>query len=173
MQPITLTLKLDAHYPVPPEGELMLYKGIAYKIIGNIDMHSSNIYGYQPEQRVIEVIDVTFTAEGQLLIADEAIKQDKLRTERYLKLRAKADGTPIERVNGELVEQPQGTVLLDSFDEYGAGERLIETGMEYWYLINNGADGDDWGRNTVKTGGAGAFGWILSLKQLLGGDELC
>lgn len=171
MQPITLILKLDAHYPVPPVGELMLHKGIAYKIIGNTDTHSSNIYGYRPEQRVIEVIDITFTAEGQLLIADEAIKQDKLRTARYLKMRAKADGTPIERVNGELVEQPQGTVLLDSFDGYGAGERLIETGMEYWYLINNGADGDDWGRNTVKTGGAGAFGWILSLNQLIGGGD--
>lgn len=156
MQPVTLTLELDAHYPVPPVGEIMLYKGIAYKIISNIDTHSSNICGYQAEQLVVEVQDVTFTVKGQLLIADEAIKQDKLRTARYLKLRAKAEGTPIKRINGELVTPPDGTVLLDSFNACGSGERLIETGMEYWYLINNGADG-----------------WILSLKQLLGGDELC
>lgn len=172
MQSITLTLELDAHYPVPPVGELMLYQGIAYKIIGNIDKHSSNIYGYQAEHLVVEVQDVTFTVKGQLLLADEAIKQDKLRTARYLKLRAKADGTPIKRINGELVEQPQGTVLFDSFSIYGTGERLIETGIEYWYLINNGSDGDDWGRNTVKTGGAGAYGWVLSLKQLVGGENI-
>jgi hypothetical protein len=30
-----------------------------------------------------------------------------------------------------------------------------------WYVVNNGADGDDWSRNNVRTGGAGAIGWRL------------
>jgi len=173
MMPITLKLNLDAHYPVPPQGKLMLYKGIAYKIISNTYIPEvDDEDGYTPERLVVEVIDVTYTAEGQLLIADEAIKQDKLRTIRAIKLKVKTMGTPIKRINGELVPQPEGTVLFDSFSIYGSGERLIETGTDYWYLINNGMDGDDWGRNTVKTGGAGEYGWVLSLSQLVGGADL-
>ncbi|MDR3597075.1 hypothetical protein [Clostridium sp.] len=174
-----MTLNLDAYYPVPPIGELMLYKGLVYKIVSSTfipetDEDEEEIYGYQPEHLEVEVQDVTRTEEGQLLITDEATKQDKLRTIRGLKLKIKSMGTPIERVNGEFVPQPEGAVLFDSFDIYGSGERLIETGTEYWYLINNGADGDDWGRNTVRTGGAGAYGWKLSLNQLFkGGEELC
>ena len=172
MLPIILTINLDAHYPVPPIGELMLYKERVYKIVSSTYIPEiDDDYEYRPEHLVVEVIDVTSTEAGQALIADEAIKQDKLRTARGLKLKVKSMGTPIERINGELVPRPEGTVLLDTFDLRGSGERLIETGTEYWYLINNGADGDDWGRNTVKTGGAGAFGWRLSLSKLMGGGK--
>lgn len=178
MQPILLTLNLDAYYPVPPVGELMLYKGLVYKVISSTFVPETNeeeeeIYGYQDEHLEVVVEDATNTEKGQALLAEEAIKQDKLKTIRALKLKTRTQGTLIERVNGELVEQPQGTALLDTFDIYGSGERLIETGTEYWYLINNGMNGDDWSRNTVRTGGAGAYGWKLSLKQLVGGENIC
>jgi len=43
---------------------------------------------------------------------------------------------------------------------YGGGEWVVTEpdGKHFWYVRNNGADGDDWSRNNVQTGGAGAIG---------------
>lgn len=48
---------------------------------------------------------------------------------------------------------------------YGGGAWVvIEPGENYfWYVENNGADGDDWSRNNVTTGGAGAIGYRLPM----------
>ena len=48
---------------------------------------------------------------------------------------------------------------------YGGGTWVvIEPGGDYfWYVENNGADGDDWSRNNVQTGGAGAIGYRLPM----------
>lgn len=48
---------------------------------------------------------------------------------------------------------------------YGGGTWVvIEPGENYfWYVKNNGADGDDWSRNNVLTGGAGAIGYRLPM----------
>lgn len=56
-------------------------------------------------------------------------------------------------------ESPEGEIILDSFNIYGSGERIIISESTAWYLLNNGMDGDDWSRNNVATGGAGAIGW--------------
>ena len=44
---------------------------------------------------------------------------------------------------------------------YGGGDWFVAEPSTLWYVRNNGADGDDWGRNNVSTGGAGAMGWRL------------
>jgi len=48
---------------------------------------------------------------------------------------------------------------------YGGGTWVVvEPGGNYfWYVKNNGADGDDWSRNNVSTGGAGAIGYRLPM----------
>jgi len=33
----------------------------------------------------------------------------------------------------------------------------------YWWVQNNGADGDDWGQNNIRTEGAGAIGWRVEM----------
>ena len=43
--------------------------------------------------------------------------------------------------------------------------------VEIWYIENNGMDGDDWSRNNVMTGGAGAIGWMIPYDKKLA-DEL-
>jgi len=65
---------------------------------------------------------------------------------------------------------------------YGGG-RWFTLGAEWiWSIANNGADGDDWSVNNVRTGGAGAVGWrvaaaaelaaeIRSLFKIVGGDS--
>ena len=48
---------------------------------------------------------------------------------------------------------------------HGGGEWVVvEPGEQhFWYVINRGADGDDWSHNNVMTGGAGAVGYRLPL----------
>jgi len=56
---------------------------------------------------------------------------------------------------------PEGRTELDTRNIYGGGEWLV-IGTEYiWCVRNNGSDGDDWSRNNVRTGGAGAIGWRI------------
>ena len=81
---------------------------------------------------------------------------------------ARARGAEISAVAEEIRETgiiPEGTNdtegrrLIDSQNVHGGGEWFI-VGTEWiWYCQNNGADGDDWSRNNVRTAGAGAIGW--------------
>lgn len=56
---------------------------------------------------------------------------------------------------------PEGEILLDSTDAYGGGDWWVVSPDAIWYCRNNGADGDDWSLNNVRTGGAGAIGWRI------------
>lgn len=44
---------------------------------------------------------------------------------------------------------------------YGGGSWFVIGDNHIWYVENNGMDGDDWSRNNVETGGAGAIGWRI------------
>lgn len=65
----------------------------------------------------------------------------------------------------------RGEVLFDTQDIYGGGDWFVIQPEAIWYVRNNGADGDDWSRNNVATGGAGAVGWRVPFSQELV-DEL-
>lgn len=62
---------------------------------------------------------------------------------------------------------PAGPVVLDGDklcgepDIYGGGSWFVIQPDAIWWVENNGADGDDWSRNNVRTGGAGAIGWRI------------
>jgi len=57
------------------------------------------------------------------------------------------------RVEGEKIQNP-----LNPENAWGGGEWWVIQKEWIWYVRNNGFDGDDWGRNNVQTGGAGAIG---------------
>lgn len=57
------------------------------------------------------------------------------------------------RVEGEKIQHP-----LNPENVYGGGEWWVIQPEWIWHIRNNGHDGDDWGRNNVNTGGAGAIG---------------
>ncbi len=54
---------------------------------------------------------------------------------------------------------PEGERLIDKQNIYGGGDWWVVGTEHIWYVQNNGMDGDDWSRNNVRTGGAGAIGW--------------
>ena len=60
-------------------------------------------------------------------------------------------------------EQPDGEVIWDTQNIYGGGDWFVASSDQktIWYVRNNGADGDNWSHNNVRTGGAGAIGWKM------------
>lgn len=68
-------------------------------------------------------------------------------------------------------DMPAGPVVIDgkrymdTANAYGGGEWFEITDDAIWYVQNNGSDGDDWGRNNVRTGGAGAIGWMIPYNE--------
>lgn len=82
---------------------------------------------------------------------------------------------PANYVEGQNLT-PEGEVrYIDQNTMYGGGcWVVIEPEQEhFWYVQNNGHDGDDWSRNNVQTGGAGAMGYRLKLTpEILGYIEV-
>lgn len=60
---------------------------------------------------------------------------------------------------------PRGETYLDASTAYGGGDWWVIGPDHIWYVKNNGADGDDWRYNNVRTGGAGAIGWRIPYDQ--------
>jgi hypothetical protein len=56
-------------------------------------------------------------------------------------------------------QAPAGERLIDTQDIGGGGSWFIVGPEGIWFVRNNGADGDDWAHNNVRTGGAGGIGW--------------
>jgi hypothetical protein len=58
-----------------------------------------------------------------------------------------------------------GSDIFNTFDIYGGGERITldDESNEIWVISNNGADGDFWGDNNIRTGGAGAIGYKMTI----------
>lgn len=55
---------------------------------------------------------------------------------------------------------------------YGGGKWFVIGTELIWYVVNNGADGDDWSYNNVSTGGAGAVGRTLPYSDNLKAEIL-
>jgi len=65
-------------------------------------------------------------------------------------------------IEGERIDNP-----LDPQNIYGGGEWFVIQKNKIWYVKNNGMDGDDWSRNNVETGGAGAIGCYVKFDEKL------
>ena len=97
--------------------------------------------------------------ESAPIIAEDARKKAKLQANTTRHALAK-----IAREQGELPPGPvvpEGEEILDTATPYGGGDWWVIGKDAIWYVQNNGGDGDDWSRNNVRTGGAGAIGWKL------------
>jgi hypothetical protein len=76
--------------------------------------------------------------------------------------------------NGEVpagTHSPEGQRYHDTQNIYGGGDWFVVGPEWIWYVRNNGMDGDDWSRNNVRTGGAGAIGWRVKFDEKLS-DEI-
>ena len=63
----------------------------------------------------------------------------------------------------------EGEVLLDTFNIYGGGERIITNDRWLWWIQNNGGDGDNWSMTNVYGGPGtpGGIGWRIPRDEAL------
>lgn len=139
-----------------------------------------DILGILPENR-LAVLQGKWAAEAEeeKRAAQEAAEKRRAEEEAKLRLFDPAEG---EYVPGSHRLQGTWVKWRDGHDIYGAGtEFLVEEGGQHvWLVVNNGMDGDDWSRNNVQTGGAGAIGHrfpltperLAFLRSLPGGERL-
>lgn len=64
------------------------------------------------------------------------------------------------------VDDIPGETILDTFNAYGGGIIIRYTEDTVWLIINNGSDGDAWGINNLRTGGAGAYAFRTSSESV-------
>jgi hypothetical protein len=116
-----------------------------------------------------EVVEKILNVREELTLEYRRREAEKRREEKKKKaneLQAKIDGVKKAfenaeypnpgnkmRVEGEVIQHPTHPENV-----YGGGEWWVIQESWIWYVRNNGFDGDDWGRNNVQTGGAGAIG---------------
>lgn len=114
---------------------------------------SGYIYNYRARPATAEEAVPLLEREAKSKAAAEAEKNRMAMAE---KIRAEGEyPNPGEQINAE------GDPVSDRANMYGGGDWFV-IGPEYiWYVQNNGADGDNWSQNNVRTGGAGGIGWRL------------
>lgn len=88
-------------------------------------------------------------------------QQEQERREAGKRVKALSDHFRDHGERPEGMHTLKGERLLDSQNLYGGGSWWVIQPDAIWYVLNNGADGDNWSVNNVQTGGAGAIGWKM------------
>lgn len=112
-------------------------------------------YCYYREATADEIADL---AKSEQSASGEREREDMRRTE-LIKIRDMIT-TQGERPDG--MNQPEGNRHHDTQNIYGSGDWFVIGQQWIWYVKNNGMDGDNWSRNNIRTGGAGAIGWRIA-----------
>jgi len=107
-------------------------------------------------ERGVDVVAEEYRQAEQAAQAEEQKRQDLETWKDHYADRIIRDGV---RPEGEHI--PEGERVLDTANIYGGGDWFVIGPERIWYVRNNGADGDNWSANNVRTGGAGAIGWYI------------
>jgi heme exporter protein D len=90
----------------------------------------------------------------------EEEEKKRILSEAWWKIKM-TEGECPRNPDGSQIDFPKGEVLTDKIyppDIYGGGVWYVIQDDYIWIIENNGADGDNWSLNNIKTGGAGAIG---------------
>lgn len=112
-----------------------------------LNIKPENTLAAQRERAIVEKAAAQERAQAQ--IEREQTKARLFTQEEGEYVRAEKESI---RLEGEYVKWRGG------FSIYGTGTEFCVCEDSIWLLENNGMDGDDWSRNNVRTGGAGAVG---------------
>lgn len=121
------------------------------------------LYRNQPisSSEEMKLIDDKCDAARNKYYAEQMAIDNEKTTIRALLSELSQAGTYIDRSEAESIAKLEQLHYKDLHIAgptiYGTGEWLHNTPDALYYVINNGADGDDWLRNNYPTGGAGAI----------------
>ena len=158
---------------LPPVGQPMRFHGkaVVFESFGKpfvIDenapsLHGSHLLGHEGEMGRYAYYREATPEEAAALQDQEArleeAHQEARRREALIREIASLIEERGERPEGMNV--PEGERVLDTSTVHGGGEWFVIGDDYIWYVRNNGADGDFWEENNVRTGGAGAIGWRI------------
>lgn len=159
----------------PEKGSYLMEDGVPYMVLSSY-YHSSDgfSFGVLNEQWYsVKAKNISDTETGKKMINDENNK--KLRADlKHAYEKACQDLEYAVRRNGSIytyegdksVDDIPGETILDTFNAYGGGIIIRYTEDTVWLIINNGGDGDAWGTNNLRTGGAGAYAFRTSLESV-------
>lgn len=124
-------------------------------------------------ERAMREIEIGVDATEKEYQAREHAKFEKWAHNDEIKTLRSAVARFIEAHGTRPDQQPQGRVILDTQNIYGGGDWFVIGDQEIWYVKNNGMDGDNWSYNNVRTGGAGAIGWMIPMDSQVEYALLC
>lgn len=172
----TLNLPAQSFNDRKRPGEKFLHKGKVYETISSFYHDGDGFsFGVMSETwQTVKVKDVTNTEFGRKLLEQQ--DRDALRAKMVttynnalenLRHAMCSHGFLYEGEEIGLDEIP-GITILDTFDMYGGGDivRLDTDASKLWFVQNNGADGDDWSINNIRTGGAGAVAFTADVVDI-------
>jgi hypothetical protein len=118
-------------------------------------------FGVGDEQGYLYEATCRAATDDESAPAREAAQSLLGRTEakRELEAVAKLIQETGTRPDGHAAADGPNRLELRPVDLYGGGEWFEIEQDAVWFIRNNGADGDDWSHNNVRTWGAGAIGW--------------
>lgn len=156
----------------PTKGELLMHRGVPYEVISSYyhDADGWSIGAGNDEWYSVKARDISDTPTGKLMLAKAAAEKELSRAKSNAdnakkELKTAIQGKRIFIGDGFSLSElkSMGTIIWDTMNLYGYGDMLIRTDNLMMLVVNNGADGDDWGRNNIATGGAGAYGYECPL----------
>ncbi len=118
-------------------------------------------FGVGDEEGYIYQATCREATEEEAKPVQERIEAKQRQKKRGVKIKEIAADIREEGERPEGTNDPEGDVINIGKGQtpYGGGEWFVIGSEWIWYVQNNGSDGDDWSRNNVRTGGAGAIGW--------------
>lgn len=114
-----------------------------------------------------------YATDEEIAAFAEKEEAAKKRASDIKALKAEIDDLRNKIRAGEMPQMPQGSIvlqgenLLDTMNVYGGGEMFVIDDQWIWHVQNNGGDGDNWGVNNIRTGGAGAIGRRIPFDQTI------
>lgn len=162
----------------PIKGETKVIKGKVYEVL-SATYHDSDGYSFgamNEEWYSVKAKDISNTAKGQRILQKHKKEERESARKRRYKAAENSLVSAIEK-KGQIyrgkevsISDIPGKTLSDTFNIYGGGRKIKSNSGKTTLIINNGMDGDNWGRNNIRTGGAGAYAYIADTKSVA--DEL-
>lgn len=153
----------------PAKGQKIMHRGHAYEVVSSYYNREDgwSIGAMSEEWYSVKAICIDERADGQQMLAEaeaekEAARREKAARKEWDELIAdiRKNGTVYDGEEINLSDIP-GDDIADTMNVYGGGYILRDAGDEIWLIVNNGADGDNWAVNNIRTGGAGAYAFRI------------
>ncbi len=157
------TFRWEHTYPEGLKGKLVTVISSSKEYVREDGMS----FGVGDERGYIFYAKVKLADENESKPALEAEERSRQKQQLATSTVALADYIRSSGKKPEGNNSPTGKTFLDTRTIYGGGDWFVVGDDAIWYVENNGADGDDWSRNNVRTGGAGGVGWKIPYDETI------